>query len=43
MRANEPLNPKQLRVSGILVILGLFVEGSFHRRELRSRGAFSGH
>jgi hypothetical protein len=26
MRANEPLNPRQLRVSGILVILGLLVE-----------------
>lgn len=26
MRANEPLNPRLLRVSGILVILGLLVE-----------------
>ena len=26
MRANEPLNARQLRVSGILVILGLLVE-----------------
>ena len=26
MRANEPLNPRQLRVSGTLVILGLLVE-----------------
>jgi hypothetical protein len=25
MRANEPLNPRLLRVSGILVILGLLV------------------
>jgi hypothetical protein len=28
MRANEPLNPRLLRVSGILVILGLLVEAS---------------
>ena len=28
MSANEPLNAKQLRVSGILVILGLLVEGA---------------
>ena len=26
MRANEPLNARRLRVSGILVILGLLVE-----------------
>ena len=26
MRANEPLNARQLRVSGILVILGLLIE-----------------
>jgi hypothetical protein len=26
MRANEPLNTRQLRVSGILLILGLMVE-----------------
>jgi hypothetical protein len=26
-RANEPLNAKQLRVSGILLILGLLIEG----------------
>ena len=26
MKANEPLNPRLLRVSGILVILGLLVE-----------------
>ena len=28
MRAKEPLNPRLLRVSGILVILGLLVEAS---------------
>ncbi len=26
MRANQPLNARQLRVSGILVILGLLIE-----------------
>ena len=27
MRADEPLNVKQLRVSGFLLILGLLIEG----------------